>query len=269
MRDELSGSTLLSDLTEEKKEEKNIDKEQMEFSTPIEQVMDTPPLMQPQEIMSPVAQKVMSASQYPFNLKKNQVEALVAGVAAVIGFSDIVQTKVLDMIPQALNDSGKLSGIGMLVMVQCGLKPVFVDIDWEDLNWDLEQVENKITERTVGAISSPVLGNPYNMSKFVDLCRRKSIALIADNCDSLGSKWHGNYLTDYAVAASCSFYPPFERLQLFPQNLYPVYIQGKEGLYCVVIKLLFLCPILNSYHSPKCDIGLQQFLYRSYFGLGE
>ena len=117
MRDELSGSTLLSDLTEEKKEEKNIDKEQMEFSTPIEQVMDTPPLMQPQEIMSPVAQKVMSASQYPFNLKKNQVEALVAGVAAVIGFSDIVQTKVLDMIPQALNDSGKLSGIGMLVMV--------------------------------------------------------------------------------------------------------------------------------------------------------
>jgi len=31
--------------------------------------------------------------------------------------------------------------------------------------------------------------------------------LIADNCDSLGSKWHGNYLTDYAVAASCSFYP--------------------------------------------------------------
>jgi len=92
-------------------------------------------------------------------------------------------------------------------IVQCGLKPVFVDIDWEDLNWDLEEVENKITERTVGAISSPVLGNPYNMSKFVDLCRLKSIALIADNCDSLGSKWHGNYLTDYAVAASCSFYP--------------------------------------------------------------
>ncbi len=92
-------------------------------------------------------------------------------------------------------------------IVQCGLKPVFVDIDWEDLNWDLDQVENKITERTVGAISSPVLGNPYNMNKFVDLCRRKSIALIADNCDSLGSKWHGNYLTDYAVAASCSFYP--------------------------------------------------------------
>jgi CDP-6-deoxy-D-xylo-4-hexulose-3-dehydrase len=92
-------------------------------------------------------------------------------------------------------------------IVQCGLKPVFVDIDWEDLNWDLNAIEEKISSRTVAAISSPVLGNPYEIGKFVDLCRRNSIAVIADNCDSLGSKWNENYLTDYAVASSCSFYP--------------------------------------------------------------
>jgi len=92
-------------------------------------------------------------------------------------------------------------------IVQNGLKPVFVDITWDDLNWDLNQIQEKITSRTVAAISSPVLGNPYDISKFVDLCRRNSIAVISDNCDSLGSKWNENYLTDYAVAASCSFYP--------------------------------------------------------------
>lgn len=92
-------------------------------------------------------------------------------------------------------------------IVQNGLKPVFVDIDFSDLNWDLNQIKEKITSRTVAAISSPVLGNPYNVSKFVDLCRRNNIAVIADNCDSLGSKWHEKYLTDYSVAASCSFYP--------------------------------------------------------------
>ena len=92
-------------------------------------------------------------------------------------------------------------------IVQNGLKPVFVDIDFGDLNWDLDQIKEKITTRTVAAISSPVLGNPYDVSKFVDLCRRNNIAVIADNCDSLGSKWTENYLTDYAVAASCSFYP--------------------------------------------------------------
>jgi CDP-6-deoxy-D-xylo-4-hexulose-3-dehydrase len=92
-------------------------------------------------------------------------------------------------------------------IVQNNLKPVFVDINWNDLNWDLDEVKKKITNKTVAAISSPVLGNPYEIGKFVDICRRNNIAIIADNCDSLGSKWSGNYLTDYAVASSCSFYP--------------------------------------------------------------
>ena len=92
-------------------------------------------------------------------------------------------------------------------IVQCGLKPVFVDIDFTDLNWDVSQIEGKITSRTRGVISSPVLGNPYDYDQILDICDRNKIQLIADNCDSLGSKWEGKYLTDHAIAASCSFYP--------------------------------------------------------------
>ena len=33
-------------------------------------------------------------------------------------------------------------------IVQAGLKPVFVDINWKDLNWDMEQVFKKVTTRT-------------------------------------------------------------------------------------------------------------------------
>ena len=92
-------------------------------------------------------------------------------------------------------------------IVQCGLKPIFVDIDWEDLNWNLDEVTNKITKKTRAVISSPVLGNPYDIDKIVDICESNNIHLIADNCDSLGSKWKGEYLTKHAIAASCSFYP--------------------------------------------------------------
>ena len=92
-------------------------------------------------------------------------------------------------------------------IVQNGLKPVFVDITWNDLNWDMDQVEAKVTERTRAVFSSPVLGNAYDMDRIVDLCERKGIKLISDNCDSLGSKYKGDYLTKHAVAASCSFYP--------------------------------------------------------------
>lgn len=92
-------------------------------------------------------------------------------------------------------------------IIQNGLKPVFVDIDYSDLNWDLDQIRDKITTKTRALFSSPVLGNPYNFDKFLDIIHRYNLEYIADNCDSLGSKWRGELLTKHAVAASCSFYP--------------------------------------------------------------
>ena len=92
-------------------------------------------------------------------------------------------------------------------IIQNGLKPVFVDINMEDLNWDLSQVEEKISDRTVAAFSSPVLGNPYDFDKFMEIINANGLKYIADNCDALGSKWRGEFLTKNAVAASCSFYP--------------------------------------------------------------
>lgn len=92
-------------------------------------------------------------------------------------------------------------------IIQNGLKPVFVDINHDDLNWDLDQIRDKITTKTRAVFSSPVLGNPYDFDKFLDLINRYNIHYIADNCDSLGSKWKGEYLTKHAIAASCSFYP--------------------------------------------------------------
>jgi len=92
-------------------------------------------------------------------------------------------------------------------IIQNNLKPVFVDIDYSDLNWNLDEIASKITTRTRAVFSSPVLGNPGDYDKLLDICNRYNIKLIADNCDSLGSKWKGEYLTKHAVAASCSFYP--------------------------------------------------------------
>lgn len=92
-------------------------------------------------------------------------------------------------------------------IIQNGLTPKFVDITWDDLNWDLSQVEDAITDKTVAVFSSPVLGNCYDLDRLLDICERHSLKYIADNCDSLGSKWNNDYLTKEAVASSCSFYP--------------------------------------------------------------
>ena len=92
-------------------------------------------------------------------------------------------------------------------ILQCGLTPVFVDISMEDLNWDIDQVEKAITDKTVAVFSSPVLGNPYDLDKLKTVCDRHNVEMIGDSCDSLGTKWRGKDLASYFIASSCSFYP--------------------------------------------------------------
>ncbi len=93
------------------------------------------------------------------------------------------------------------------VLYQHRLKPVFADIEWNTLNFDLNQVEKKITKKTKAIFVSPVLGNPPDFDKLIELCEKYNIKLVGDNCDSLGSKWKGKYLNEYYVAFSNSFYP--------------------------------------------------------------
>ncbi len=92
-------------------------------------------------------------------------------------------------------------------LIQNNLTPVFVDINWNDLNWDLSKIKALIGPKTKAVFSSPVLGNPGDFGVLVKICEDAKIHIISDNCDSLGSKWKDEFLTDYSVAASCSFYP--------------------------------------------------------------
>jgi CDP-6-deoxy-D-xylo-4-hexulose-3-dehydrase len=96
-------------------------------------------------------------------------------------------------------------------VIQNNLKPVFIDIEWNTLNFDLTKIEEKITNKTVAIFLSPVLGNPPNMDILLNiLSKYPNIQLLLDNCDSLGSKWNDKYLNEYALASSCSFYPAHE-----------------------------------------------------------
>lgn len=93
------------------------------------------------------------------------------------------------------------------VIYQNRLKPIFIDIEWDTLNFDLTQLEAKITPRTKAIFVSPVLGNPPDFDKLIEICEKHDLKLVLDNCDSLGSKWDNKYLNEYAIAFSNSFYP--------------------------------------------------------------
>ena len=92
-------------------------------------------------------------------------------------------------------------------LVQNNLKPIFIDIELETLNFDLAKLIEKITPRTKAIFVSPVLGNPPDMDILQDICTKHGILLIGDNCDSLGTNYNGKLITEYYYCWSTSFYP--------------------------------------------------------------
>jgi CDP-6-deoxy-D-xylo-4-hexulose-3-dehydrase len=108
------------------------------------------------------------------------------------------------------NDEIILSVVGfpttLSPVVINNLKPVFIDIELDTLNFDVNKIEEKITSRTKAIFISPVLGNPPDMNKLLVLKEKYNIELLLDGCDSLGSKWNGKDLSEYVLASTCSFY---------------------------------------------------------------
>jgi CDP-4-dehydro-6-deoxyglucose reductase, E1 len=93
--------------------------------------------------------------------------------------------------------------------LQVGFEPVFVDIELDTLNINLEQAERAIaSDPYIKVITfAHVLGNPPNMDQVMELVDRYRLVLLEDCCDALGSTYDGRPLGSYGLMASCSFYP--------------------------------------------------------------
>lgn len=92
-------------------------------------------------------------------------------------------------------------------IIQNNLKPVFVDIEMESLNFDINKIRSKITQKTKAIFISPVLGNSPDLDRILQICSDFDLKVILDDCDSLGSEWNNKHLCEYAFCSSHSFYP--------------------------------------------------------------
>jgi CDP-6-deoxy-D-xylo-4-hexulose-3-dehydrase len=94
-------------------------------------------------------------------------------------------------------------------MLQVGFTPVFVDIELDTLNLDLDQTEKVLQENPdIRVITfAHVLGNCPNMDKVMELVEKYNLIFLEDCCDSLGCTYDGKPLGSFGEMASCSFYP--------------------------------------------------------------
>jgi CDP-6-deoxy-D-xylo-4-hexulose-3-dehydrase len=92
-------------------------------------------------------------------------------------------------------------------IIQFGAIPVFVDVDIKTHNVNPDLIEAAITPKTKAIMLAHALGNPFNLEKVVDLCKKYNLWLIEDTCDALGAEYNGQKCGTFGDIGTLSFYP--------------------------------------------------------------
>lgn len=91
--------------------------------------------------------------------------------------------------------------------VQFGAIPVFVDVDLATHNIDTNLIETAITPKTKAIMLAHTLGNPFNLEKVVEICKKYNLWLVEDTCDALGATYNGKKVGTFGDIGTLSFYP--------------------------------------------------------------
>ncbi len=91
-------------------------------------------------------------------------------------------------------------------ILACGARPVFADVDPDDLNLDPEAVERALSPRTKAVIAVHLYGHPARIEELAELCRRRGLALIEDAAQAHGAAHRGRRVGSFGTGCF-SFYP--------------------------------------------------------------
>ncbi|MGE5194656.1 MAG: DegT/DnrJ/EryC1/StrS family aminotransferase [Deltaproteobacteria bacterium] len=91
-------------------------------------------------------------------------------------------------------------------VLQCGMTPVFCDINPRTLGMDEDEILRKITPRTKAVFLTHVLGyNALTPGLLAEL-RARDIPLVEDVCESHGATLNGKRLGSFGLVSNFSFY---------------------------------------------------------------
>jgi len=92
-------------------------------------------------------------------------------------------------------------------IIQFGAVPVFVDVDIQTHNINVDLIEAAITSKTKAIMLAHALGNPFNVGRVKEICDKHNLWLIEDTCDALGAEFNGQKCGTFGDIATLSFYP--------------------------------------------------------------
>jgi CDP-6-deoxy-D-xylo-4-hexulose-3-dehydrase len=130
--------------------------------------------------------------------------------ANLVAFSTLTSPKLGD---RAIKKGDEVIGVAagfpttVNPIVQFGAIPVFVDVDIATHNVNADLIEAAITPKTKAIMLAHALGNPFNLGKVVELCKKYNLWLIEDTCDALGAEYNGQKCGTFGDIGTLSFYP--------------------------------------------------------------
>lgn len=138
------------------------------------------------------------------NRQKNGLEAFENKFAQYLGVKEAVCVPsarwglflILESLKASVGDEVILPAFTYFAVpaavVRAGLKPVFVDINEDNLGMDLQMLEKKISSRTRAIIPTHLCGLiSGQLNELARLGRNKGIAIIEDAAQSLGAEYKG------------------------------------------------------------------------------
>lgn len=92
-------------------------------------------------------------------------------------------------------------------IIQNRLIPVFVDINLGDYTAIPDLIEEAVSSKTRAIAMAHTMGVPFDLDRVMRLAEEKSLWVIEDNCDALGSRYRGQLTGTFGDIATVSFYP--------------------------------------------------------------
>ena len=86
-------------------------------------------------------------------------------------------------------------------------KAVFVDIDVSTYNLDIQQIEDKITDKTKAILPVHLYGQMADMDPILTIAKKYELKVIEDMAQSLGAEYKGRKAGSLGDAGCISFFP--------------------------------------------------------------
>lgn len=92
-------------------------------------------------------------------------------------------------------------------VIHAGAKPVFADIDMDDMNISVDSIIENITSKTKAILPVHFAGRVCKIEEIMKVARKNDLVVIEDCAHAIGAKYRDKHVGIFGQAGCFSFYP--------------------------------------------------------------